>query len=165
MEEEKTRNQSGLGVGALVLAIIAFLISVVPCIGITAWVPAAVAIVLAIVGLARPKNNQGMLVGGLVVAIIALMISVSQIFVIGKIANKSGNWPTNIEKVINEVKSDLEKEFGDSDVTIRINSDDDTIEIKASSKRNELKDRLEELEGDTDTIKGGAVKDTTTGQW
>ena len=165
MEEEKTSNQSGLGVGALVLAIIAFLISVVPCIGITAWVPAAVAIVLAIVGLARPKNNQGMLVGGLVVAIIALMISVSQIFVIGKIANKSGNWRTNIEKAMKEVKSDLENEFGDKDFTIKINNDDDTIEIKASSRKNELKDRLEELEATTDTTKGGTKKDTTTGQW
>jgi len=165
MEEEKTNNQSGVGVGALVTAIIAFLLAVVPCIGLIAIIPAVIAIVLAIIGLSRPNNNQGMLVGGLVVAIIALMISVSQSFVIGKIANKSGSWATDIEKVIKDVTDDLEKEFGDNEVTIRINNDDETVEIKASAKRDEMKDRLEELEGTADSVKSDTPKDTTSGQW
>lgn len=148
-----TNKQPGMGVGALVTAIIAFLLAVVPCIGIVAIIPAVVAIVLAIIGLSRANNNQGMLVGGLVVAIIALMISVSQSFVIGKIADKSGNWATNIESVVKDVTDDLEKEFGDNEFTIRINNDDETVEIKASAKTNEMKDKLEELEGEPDTVK------------
>ena len=91
MEEEQKNQQSGVGVGALVIAIIAFLLAVVPCLGLIAIIPAVVAIVLAIVGLSRPNNAQGMLVGGLVVAIVALMISLSQSFVIGKLAHKSGD--------------------------------------------------------------------------
>jgi BMFP domain-containing protein YqiC len=165
MEEEKTSKQSGVGIGALVTAIIAFLIAVVPCLGLIAVIPAVIAIVLAIVGLSRPNNNQGMLVGGLVVGIIALMISVSQIFVLGKIADKSGNWSTDIENVIRDVTDDLEKEFGDNEVTIRINNDDETVEIKASAKKGDLQDRLEELEGEIDTLKEGAEKDTTQGEW
>jgi len=161
MEEEKNSKQSGVGVGTLVTAIIAFLLAVVPCLGLIAVIPAVIAIVLAIVGLSRTKGNQGMIIGGLVVAIIALMISVSQIFVIGKIADKSGSWATDIEKVIEDVTKDLEKEFGDKEVTIRINTDEDTVEINASTKRDDLKNRLEELEGTTDTVK----KDTTSGQW
>jgi hypothetical protein len=74
-------------------AIIAFLLAVIPCLCLVAVIPAVIAIVLAIIGLSRPQGNQGIWVGGLVVAIIALMISVSQSFVLGKIANKSGNWP------------------------------------------------------------------------
>ena len=148
-----TKKQSGMGVGALVTAIIAFLLAVVPCIGIVAIIPAVVAIVLAIIGLSRPGNGQGMLVGGLVVAIIALMISLSQSFVIGKIADKSGNWATNIEEVVRDVTDDLEREFGDKEVTIRIDNDDETVEIKASAKTDELKDRLEELEETADTVK------------
>ena len=104
-----------------------------------------------------------MLVGGLVVGIIALMISVSQSFVLGKIANKSGSWATDIEKVIKDVTDDLEKEFGDNEVTIKINSDDETVEIKASGKKGDLHDRLEELEGTIDTLKGQS--DTTKGEW
>ena len=163
MEEEKSPRQSGVGVGALVTAIIAFLLAVIPCIGLVAVIPAVIAIVLAIIGLSRPQVNQGMLVGGLVVGIIALMISVSQSFVLGKIADKSGSWATDIEKVIRDVTDDLEKEFGDNEVTIKINSDDETVEIKASGKKGGLEDRLEELEGTVDTLKSKA--DTTKGQW
>jgi hypothetical protein len=123
-----------------------------------------IAIVLAIVGLSRPNNNQGMLVGGLVVGIIALMISVSQGFVLGKIADKSGNWSTDIEKVIRDVTDDLEKEFGDNEVTIKINNNDETVEIKASGRKG-LQDRLEELEGMVDTLKEETEKDTTQGEW
>jgi len=163
MEEEKNGKQSGVGVGALVTAIIAFLLAVIPCIGMVAIIPAVIAIVLAIIGLSRPQGNQGMLVGGLVVGIIALMIAVSQSFVLGKIANKSGNWATDIEKVIKDVTDDLEQEFGENEVTIRINSNDDTVEIKASGKKGDLQDRLEELEGAIDTLKAKA--DATKGQW
>ena len=165
MEEEKTSKQSGVGVGALVTAIIAFLIAVIPCVGLIALIPAVIAIVLAIVGLSRPNNNQGMLIGGLVVGIIALMISVSQSFVIGKIANKSGSWATDIEKVVKDVTEDLEKEFGDNEVTIKINNNDELVEIKASARKGDLQDRLEELEGTTDTLKEGTEKDTTQGEW
>jgi BMFP domain-containing protein YqiC len=165
MEEVKSSNQSGLGVGALVTAIIAFLLAVVPCLGLVAIIPAVVALVLSIIGLSRPNNNQGVLVGGLVVAIIALMISFSQIFVIGKIANKSGNWATDVEKVIRDVTKDLEREFGDKEVTIRINDGEETVEVKASAKKDEMKDRLQELEGKSDSLKKEAGKDTTKGQW
>ena len=160
MEEEMTNKQPGMGVGALVTGIIAFLLAVVPCVGIIAIIPAIVAIVLAIIGLSRANNSQGMLVGGLVVAIIALMISVSQSFIIGKIADKSGNWATNIESVVKDVTDDLEKEFGDKEVTIRINNDDETVEIKASAKSDEMKDKLEELEGNADTVKKAPAAET-----
>jgi|GEM_PF-219595 len=193
MEEEKSAGQSsgtGMGVGALVTAIIAFLLAVIPCVGLVAVIPAVIAIVLAIIGLSRPQVNQGMLVGGLVVGIIALMISASQIFVLGKIAEKSGSWATNIEKVIRNVADDIEDEFGDQEVTIKINKDDETIrnvaddiedefgdqevtikinkddetvEIKSSGKRGDLEERLEELEGSVDTLKSRS--DTTKGEW
>ena len=163
MEEERSAKQSGVGVGALVTAIIAFLLAVIPCLGLIAIIPAVIAIVLAIIGLSRPQGNQGMLVGGLVVGIIALMISVSQSFVLGKIANKSGNWATDIEKAIRDVTDDLEKEFGDNEVTIKINSNNDSVEIKASTTRGDLEDRLQELEGTTDSVK--LKEDTTRGQW
>lgn len=153
MEEEKKNQQSGVGVGALVTAIIAFLLAVVPCLGLIAIIPAVIAIVLAIIGLSRPNNVQGMLVGGLVVAIVALMISLSQSFVIGKIANKSGNWGKEIEKVVKDVTDDLENEFGDKHVTIKVNNGDESVEIKASTGNEDLQNKLEELEGTSDTAK------------
>lgn len=149
MEEEKNKQGAGLGVGALVTGIIAFLLAVVPCLGIIAVIPAVIAVVLAIIGLSRSNNNQGMLIGGLVVALIALMISISQSFIIGKIADNSGNWATDIERAVKDIGDDIEKEFGDNDVTIRIRHDDDSVEIKASTRRGDLQDKLDMLEGDT----------------
>jgi BMFP domain-containing protein YqiC len=156
MEEEKNKQQSGVGIGALVTGIIAFLMAVIPCVGIIAIVPAVIAIVLAIVGLSRSSNSQGILIGGLVVGIIALMISVSQSFVLGKIADKtkSGNWGTDIEKAIKDVTNDIEKEFGDKEITIRVHDGEDSVEIKASTQNDDLENKLEELEGTAvDTVK------------
>jgi len=150
-----------MGVGALVTGIIAFLLAVVPCVGIIAIIPAIIAIVLAIIGLSRPGTNQGMLIGGLVVAVIAMMISLSQTVLIGKIADKSGGWATDIEKAVKDITDDIEKEFGSNDITIRVNKDDESVEIKASTRRDDLKSKLDELEEgpveadttDTDTVK------------
>ncbi len=152
MEEEKNNQGTGLGVGALVTGIIAFLIAVVPCIGLIAVIPAVVAIVLAIIGLSRSHNNQGVLIGGLVVALIAIMISVSQGFVFSKIADNSGNWASDIEKAVKDIGDDIESEFGDNDVIINIRHNDDTINVKASTRRGDLENKLDELEGDSDTI-------------
>ena len=91
MKEEKIGRSSGLSVGVLVTAIIAFLIAVIPCMGLIAFIPAIVAIVLAIVGLSRPERDRGTIIGGLVVAIVALMISLSQFYVIGKVVNQKGS--------------------------------------------------------------------------
>jgi hypothetical protein len=161
MEEEKNKQATGMGVGALVTGIIAFLLAVVPCVGIIAIIPAIIAIVLAIIGLSRPGTNQGMLIGGLVVAVIAMMISLSQTVLIGKIADKSGGWATDIEKAVKDITDDIEKEFGSNDITIRVNKDDESVEIKASTRRDDLKSKLDELEEgpveadttDTDTVK------------
>ncbi len=154
--EEVKNNQgtgagTGMGVGALVTGIIAFLLAVVPCVGIIAIIPAVIAIVLAIIGLSRPGTNQGMLIGGLVVAIIALMISISQSVIIGKIADKSGGWATDIEKAVKDITDDLENEFGSNDITIRVDKDDESVEINASTRKGDLQNQLDELEGGSDT--------------
>ena len=150
-----------MGVGALVTGIIAFLLAVVPCVGIIAVIPAVIAIVLAIIGLSRPVTNQGMLIGGLVVAVIALMISLSQTVIIGKIADKSDGWAADIENAVRDITDDIEKEFGSNDITIRVNKDDESVEIKASTRRDDLKNKLEELEEgpvDEDTTATDSVK-------
>jgi len=154
MEEVKinqgTSAGTGMGVGALVTGIIAFLLAVVPCVGIIAVIPAIIAIILAIIGLSRPGNNQGMLIGGLVVAIIALMISISQSVIIGKIADRSDSWATDIEKAVKDITDDLENEFGSNDITIRVDKDDESVEIK-STRKGDLENQLDALEEGSDT--------------
>ena len=59
---------------------------------------------------------------------------------------------------------DLEREFGDKEVTIRISDKEDSVEIRASVKKGDLLERLEELEGVTDTVKEVTPGKTPEGQ-
>jgi hypothetical protein len=153
MEDVTNKQGTGLGVGALVTGIIAFLMAVIPCIGIIAIIPAIIAVVLGIVGLARANNNNGMLIGGLVIGIIALMISLSQTFIISKIADHSDSWATEIEKAVKEIGNDIGNEFDDNNVSIKINSHGDSIDIKASVHKSDLEKQLDELESGKDSTK------------
>jgi len=161
MEEETNNQRTGLAIGALVTGIIAFLMAVIPCVGIIAIVPAVIAIVLGIVGLSRANSNNGMLVGGLVIGVIALMISLSQSFLISKVARNSDKWGTEIEKAVKEISTDITDEFEDAkgDVSIKIRSNGDSIEIKAHGSRKDLEKQLDELESGSDSVSASVTID------
>jgi hypothetical protein len=151
MEEVKNNQGSGLAVGALITGIIAFLMAVIPCIGMAAFIPAVIAIVLGIVGLSRSNNNSGMLVGGLVIGVIALVLSFSQGFLISKVAHHSDSWANDIEKAVKEISTEINNDIDGKNFTVKISNDNDTIEVKATTKESDLEDKLDELEGDTVT--------------
>ena len=152
MEEVNNNRGNGLAVGALVTGIIAFLMAVIPCVGVIAIIPAAIAIVLGIVGLSRAHDNNGMLVGGLVVGIIAVMISVSQIFVFSKIADHSDSWASEFERTMQEIRTDIKDDVDGGDVSIKISSKGDSLEINAKASGKDLEKQLDELESDTDSV-------------
>ncbi len=151
MEEEKNNKGNGFAVGALVTGIIAFLMAVIPCVGVIAVVPAAIAVVLGIIGLSRSSGSSGMLVGGLVIGVIAVMFSIAQIFIFSKIADHSDDWASEFEKAMKEIKTEIRDDFDGGDVSIKITSDGDSVEIKAHATRKDLEKQLDELEGDIDS--------------
>jgi len=150
---EEVRNNSGqtMGIAALVTAIITFVLAVIPCVGLVAIIPGIISIVLASVGLSQAARNnapRGILVAGLIIGIIASMISLSQIFVGAKIAKSAGKWPSDLQNIINDVQDNVIKEIEDANVNIKVESNGDTIEIKASSPGKKAKEqKLEDLEG------------------
>ncbi len=85
-----------LGIAALITAIVTFVLSVIPCVGIIAIVPGIIAVVLASIGLSQASRNdspRGVLVAALIIGVVATMIAFSQIFVAGKIGEKfEKNW-------------------------------------------------------------------------
>jgi len=92
MEDVKNNTGQNMGIAALITAIIAFVIAVIPCVGLIAIIPGIIAIVLASVGLSQAARNnapRGVLFAGLIIAIIASMISFSQVFVAGKFAKSA----------------------------------------------------------------------------
>lgn len=154
MEEVRKNSGQTLGIIALITAIITFVIAVIPCIGVIAIIPGIIAVVVSAIGLShaqRRNEPRGVLVAGLVIGIIASLISFSQIFIAGKIAENAGDLPEGIRNIIEEVKTEVRQDLDDSDITIKIESGDDKIQIRTENK--EDKDvkirRLEELETGT----------------
>lgn len=149
MEEPKNNSGQPLGIAALITAIITFVLAVIPCVGLIAIIPGIIAIVLASVGLSQAARNdfpRGVLVAALIIGIIASLISFSQVFVAGKFADK---FPKNIEKIVNDVQENVVKDLEDANVSIKIQSNGDTVEIKTSSGKKDREQTLEDLEKGT----------------
>lgn len=150
MEEVRNNTGQNLGIAALITGIITFVVAVIPCVGLVAIIPGIIAIVLASVGLSQASRNnspRGVLVAGLIIAIIASLIAVSQIFVATKIAHNAGKWPGDIQNIINDVQDNVVKELEDNNVNIKVESNGETVEIKAGSKNKDNEKKLEDLEG------------------
>ena len=157
---EDLRNNAGqnMGIAALITAIITFVMAVIPCVGLIAIIPGIIAIVLASVGLsqaARSNSPRGVLIAGLIIAIIASLISFSQAFVIGKIAQKADKWPDGIQNIINDVHDNIVRDIEDANISIKVESNGEKVEINTSSNKKELEKKLEDLEG------GSTQKDDT----
>lgn len=153
MEEVKNNTGQNLGVAALITAIVTFVLSVIPCVGLIALIPGIIAIILAIVGLSQAsKNNspRGLLIAGLIIGVLATMISFSQVFIAGKIANSVDKWPNDIQKIVDEVQKNVIRDLEDNNVNIKIENNGEVIEINASRKDKEK--MLEGLE-EEDTLK------------
>ncbi len=150
MEEVRNNTGQNMGIAALITAIITFVLAVIPCVGLIAIIPGIIAIVLASVGLsqaARNNSSRGVLVAGLIIAIIASLISLSQVFVAGKLAQHNGKWPGDIQNIINDVQDNVMKDIEDANVSIKVESNGNKVEINTSSDKKNLEKKLENLEG------------------
>ena len=152
MATEVKKSTQSLGIISLVVAILAFVLAIVPCLGIFAVVPGIIAIVLPIVGLPQANRDnapRGMLVSGLIIGIVATFISLSQVMVFSKIAENSDKWPTQIEEIVQEIEDAISSEFDGTDFSIRIQNDNETVTIdgNVNSSNDKSLETLEELEG------------------
>jgi hypothetical protein len=147
---QRPTGGQNLGIAALITAIITFVLAVIPCVGLIAIIPGIIAIVLATVGLSqasRSDSPRGVLIAGLIIAVVASLISFSQFFVAGKIARKAENkWPKNIENIINDVQENVRNELEDANVSIKVESNGNKVEITTSPNKQNREQELEELE-------------------
>jgi hypothetical protein len=139
-----------LGVAALITAIVTFVLAVIPCVGLIAIIPGLIAIVLAAIGLSRASAGEaprGLLIAGLIIAAVASVISFSQIFVAGRIGNKfHRQWGDKIENVVNDVQENVLKDLENANVSIKIDSSGEKVEINASVGKQNREKELENLE-------------------
>ena len=151
MEEVKSNSAQNLGIAALITGIITFVMAVIPCVGMIAFIPGIIAIVLASVGLSQATRNdspKGVIIAGLVIGIIAVMISFSQFFVAGRFARNADRWPNDIKNAIEDVRKDIINDLEKANVSIKIEGNGETVEINASTeKKDDMVKKLEDLEG------------------
>jgi len=152
MEEVKNNSGQALGIAALITGIISFILASIPCIGIVAVVPALMAIIMAAIGLSqatRDSSPRGLNIAGLIIGIIAFLLSFSQIFVGGKLAKHADKFPVEMRDVIKDIKRDVIKDLENSNINIRVESNGEVVEIKASKTGDDDKlKKLEDLEQD-----------------
>ncbi|MCU0407926.1 MAG: hypothetical protein MUD02_03160 [Bacteroidales bacterium] len=160
MEETRKNTGNNLGIAALITGIVTFVLAVIPCVGLIALIPGLITIVLAVVGLSQSSGSnspRGIIIAGLIIGVVATMISVSQIFVAGRIAKHADKWPGEIENIINDVQENVIKDLEDANVSIKVESNGEKVEINANTGKKDLERRLEQLEGDStadnDTLK------------
>jgi len=151
MEDVKNNSGQNLGIAALITAILTFVLSVIPCVGMIAIIPGIIAIILASVGLSQAARNdapRGVLIAGLIIGIIAFLISLSQIFFAGRLAQKADKWPGDIQNIINDVQENVIRDLEDANISIKVESDGETVEINTGTRKEDLERTLEDLEGD-----------------
>ncbi len=157
--EEKTRNSGqGLGVAALVLGVISFIVALIPCVGLFAFFTAIVAIVLGAIGLSqasRSNSPKGLMFGGLILGVVALFIAIAQLVFFSSFADKAPDFEERFEDVIKGIQRDVIDELDDGSFSITIDDGEDKIEINSTIKK-ELRETLDELED----IGGDIKKDT-----
>ncbi len=167
--EENTRNSGqGLGVAALIMGIISFVVAFIPCVGLLAMFTAIIAIVLGAIGLSqasRDNSPKGLMFGGLIVGVIALFISIAvQIVVVAGLSSRAGFIEEKIEEIVDEIGEGIKDEFKDGNFNITIEDGDDKVEIKSSIRKNEMIDKLEELEDDGNNVEITIKIDTSGGE-
>jgi hypothetical protein len=145
MEPYKSSAGQGLGLAALVLGIIAFVISFIPCIGILAIIPGIVAIILSIVAFSQAnKENaaKGLIIAALVISILGTAIAIIwSVFIASNL--QKGSWlrtqiETAIEDETNKPNNEKIKDFGSDKEKIledlEANIDSGTIKIDLNTK-------------------------------
>ncbi len=160
MEDVKNNSGQNLGIAALITAIITFVLAVIPCVGLIAVIPGIIAIILASVGLSQASRSnapKGILIASLIIGVIASLISVSQVFVATKIAKNADKWPNEIQNIVKEVQDDVVKDLEDANISIKIESNGEKVEINASTQNKEKEQKLEALEG-VDTLKNDTIQ-------
>ena len=89
------------------------------------------------------------------------MISVSQVFVASKIAKNADKWPGDIQNIIKDVQDNVLKDLEDADITIKVESNGETVEINTGTDKKDREQKLEDLEGGN-TQKGDTLQKNDT---
>ena len=147
MEVKQTTAGQTLNILGIVLGIIAFVISLVPCVGFIAIVPGVIGIVLSAIGLdqARRSNGQkGLGYAALAISIAATVIAMLWLFLTGGLAYIGSEIEKNVKtEIIDDSTSNVEVTIGDDKdsliMKLEVLEENDTDSTKGKTKRTYIK--------------------------
>jgi hypothetical protein len=166
-QQMQTTAGQGFGIAGMILGVLALVIAFIPCVGLIAIVPGAIAIILSIIGLIQANQGngaKGLIIAALVISILATSIAAIWGIVIGGLSKDSHQWKDRIERFVesNDKESwkeletslkalgaELEKTFGDAD-----GFDPDTYEFGDEITDEEFNKVLGEYEKMVDEFAG-----------
>lgn len=108
METEQSGDMKTLAITGLVIAILALLFSLIPCVGYYAIIPAILAIIFCLISYLSIKEKKGdkiTPISGLVIALLALMMAVNQYYKYQKVLEVK----SEIENSFNGIKNEIEE--------------------------------------------------------
>lgn len=103
MEQVKSNAGQTLGIIALILGIISLLFAFIPCVGMLAFAPAGIALLLSTIGLVQAnKNNgaKGLNLGALIVSVISIIFASIWLIIIVEVSKMD---ESEIENVVKDV--------------------------------------------------------------
>ena len=147
MEVKQTTAGQTLNILGIVLGIIAFVISLVPCVGFIAIVPGVIGIILSAIGLdqARRSNGQkGLGYAALAISIAATVIAMLWLFLTGGLAYIGSEIEKNVKtEIIDDSTSNVEVTNGDDKdsliMKLEVLEENDTDSTKGKTKRTYIK--------------------------
>lgn len=147
MEVKQTTAGQTLNILGIVLGIIAFVISLVPCVGFIAIVPGVIGIILSAIGLdqARRSNGQkGLGYAALAISIAATVIAMLWLFLTGGLAYIGSEIEKNVKtEIIDDSTSNVEVTIGDDKdsliMKLEVLEENDTDSTKGKTKRTYIK--------------------------
>ncbi|MBI9062547.1 MAG: DUF4190 domain-containing protein [Marinilabiliaceae bacterium] len=114
------KSSNVLAIAGLVLSIFAFVTSLIPCVGVIAYIPAVLGLIFAIIGLAKSneyRTQKSVAIIGIILGATALLIAGAWT---GIISNFSEHAEEHIEERLEEAIEELASELEDTRIHIQL---------------------------------------------
>lgn len=176
---KKTNSKQSLSITSLVLGILAFLFSFIPCFGVATVLIGVTAVVFGTIGITKTskakEEGYAMSIAGLSMGAMALLITIIWVLFIvgpkGRVFDNIGrimNWAEDIHSnyEIDEIDSELNYELDQEDAeTLRelesvldelegvVEDINDEVEVSVKSVNTEVKEALKEVREELKTVR------------
>ncbi len=133
------KSPNTLSIAGLALSVLAFVVALIPCFGMVAFLPALLGLIFAIIGLAHAESHRtpkSIAVVGIVLSATALLIAGVWTGIISTFSDQAEN---KIEKHVERIFDDIRDELKDSEIHIKIEenrlSPEEIDDIKEDAKK------------------------------